>query len=74
MWSDFLLLLDPSHAIDVRTEHPPVLDGLITEAQCQTAPAALDFTQFDPIEGGLPTEMTSVRMLYTCAVRRGHLL
>ena len=48
----------------VRTEHPPVLDGLITEAQWQTAPAALDFTQFDPIEGGLPTEMTSVRMLY----------
>jgi len=48
----------------VRTEHPPVLDGLITEAQWQTAPAALDFTQFGPIEGGLPTEMTSVRMLY----------
>jgi hypothetical protein len=48
----------------VRTKYPPVLDGFVTEAQWQTAPAALNFTQFDPIEGGLPTELTSVRMLY----------
>jgi hypothetical protein len=48
----------------VRTKYPPLLDGFVTEAQWQTVQPVLDFTQFDPIEGGLPTELTSVRMLY----------
>jgi hypothetical protein len=47
-----------------RTASPPILDGIVTDAQWQTAPAILDFTQFDPAEGALPTEQTSVRMLY----------
>jgi len=49
----------------VRTETPPVLDGFVNDPQWQTAPAILDFTQFDPEEGALPTELTSVRILYT---------
>lgn len=48
----------------VRTGQPPILDGLVNEPQWQKAPAALDFTQFDPQEGALPTEQTSVRILY----------
>jgi hypothetical protein len=48
----------------VRTEEPPVIDGMVTDPQWQTAPPALDFTQFDPDEGALPTEVTSVRLLY----------
>ncbi len=48
----------------VRTDQAPTLDGLVNEPQWQVAPAALDFTQFDPEEGALPTEQTSVRILY----------
>ena len=48
----------------VRTDQAPVIDGLLNEPVWQRAPAILDFTQFDPNEGSLPTEQTSVRMLY----------
>jgi hypothetical protein len=48
----------------VRTEQAPVLDGMVTDPQWQRAPAVLDFTQYDPREGALPTEQTSVRILY----------
>ncbi len=48
----------------VRTDQAPTLDGVVNEPQWQAAPAALDFTQFDPQEGALPTEQTSVRILY----------
>jgi hypothetical protein len=50
--------------IAVRTDQRPVLDGLVNDSQWQQAPAVLDFTQFDPNEGALPTEQTSVRILY----------
>lgn len=49
----------------VRTDNPPRLDGYLDEQQWADAPAILDFTQFDPVEGDLPTELTSVRILYT---------
>jgi hypothetical protein len=48
----------------VRTGTPPVIDGAVTDSVWQTAPAALDFTQFGPVEGAMPTELTSVRILY----------
>ncbi len=48
----------------VRTDRPPVLDGMVNDPQWQNAPAVLDFTQYDPNEGALPTEQTSVRVLY----------
>ncbi|MBM2840543.1 MAG: hypothetical protein HW412_1071 [Bacteroidetes bacterium] len=48
----------------IRTDRPPVIDGMVNDPQWQQAPAALDFTQFDPNEGALPTEQTSVRILY----------
>lgn len=47
-----------------RTDRPPTLDGFLNEPQWQNAQPALDFTQFDPVEGALPTEQTSVRILY----------
>ena len=37
---------------------------MVTDSQWQKAPSVLDFTQFDPSEGALPTEQTSVRVLY----------
>jgi hypothetical protein len=43
---------------------PPILDGALNEVQWQAAPAVLDFAQFDPAEGAVPTEITSVRILY----------
>jgi hypothetical protein len=54
----------PKTVTAVRTEVAPVCDGQLDEPQWQSAPAVLDFTQFDPSEGALPTELTSVRLLY----------
>jgi hypothetical protein len=48
----------------VRTEGPIVLDGLLHDWRWQAAPPVEDFTQFYPLEGGEPTERTSVRILY----------
>ena len=48
----------------VRTNEAPVIDGLVNEPVWQKAPAVLDFTQFDPDEGALPTEQTAVKILY----------
>jgi len=48
----------------VRAEPRPVIDGWVNEPVWQTAPAILDFTQYDPAEGAPPTEITSVRVLY----------
>jgi hypothetical protein len=48
----------------VRTDRRPVLDGMVTEDVWKTASPILDFTQFDPSEGQLPTEQTSVRVLF----------
>ena len=47
-----------------RVERPPEIDGALTEPEWQTAHPVLDFTQFDPVEGAPPTELTSVRILY----------
>jgi len=47
-----------------RTATPPVLDGAVTEPAWQTASPILDFTQAEPVEGGRPSELTSVRVLY----------
>jgi hypothetical protein len=54
----------PKTARAVRTATPPVIDGSLNDPQWLSAPAMLDFTQFDPEEGALPTELTSVRLLY----------
>lgn len=48
----------------VRVSVPPRLDGAVTEAEWKEAPAVLDFTQAEPVQGSLPTEITSVRVLY----------
>ena len=65
-WTVVLAVGGPSakKAIAVRTDTPPVIDGLLNDLQWQKAPPLLDFTQFDPEEGAMPTELTSVRILY----------
>jgi len=48
----------------VRIADPPLIDGALTDPQWRDADAVLDFMQYDPDEGSLPTEITSVRLLY----------
>ena len=73
-WIFFLTLLAVPHLLAgtagktvraVRTAEPPVIDGSLSDPQWQIADAVLDFTQYDPDEGALPTELTSVRILYS---------
>lgn len=47
-----------------RASTPPLIDGLLHEAQWMEAVAEEEFTQFYPQEGAPPTERTSVRILY----------
>jgi len=48
----------------VRVEKPPVIDGRLDEGAWSLAHPIGDFVQVDPIEGGVPTERTEVRILY----------
>jgi hypothetical protein len=47
-----------------RVAAPPVVDGLLHDAQWHAAQPASDFMQFSPEEGAAPTESTAVRILY----------
>lgn len=47
-----------------RVAKPPVLDGLLHDADWRAAKPVSDFTQFSPEEGAAPTESTAVRILY----------
>lgn len=47
-----------------RVPQAPVIDGTVSDSMWKNAAPVLDFTQFDPDEGALPTEVTSVRVLY----------
>ncbi len=47
-----------------RTATPPALDGFVEGPVWQAASPVLDFTQAEPVEGGRPSELTSVRILY----------
>ena len=55
---------DPRLVRATRVTVPPLLDGAVTDTQWQSASPILDFTQAEPVEGGRPTEQTSVRLLY----------
>ena len=48
----------------VRVGESPRVDGLLDEPVWISAPAALDFRQREPEEGGAATEATEVRVLY----------
>lgn len=47
-----------------RVPSPPLLDGALVEPAWREASPVLDFTQAEPVQGALPTELTSVRILY----------
>jgi len=47
-----------------RLPSPVVIDGSLTEAAWQAAPACSNFVQRDPVEGARPTQRTVVRVLY----------
>jgi hypothetical protein len=49
----------------VRIDHVPKLDGTLDDPLWQLAEPISDFRQREPYEGGLPTEKTEVRILYT---------
>ncbi len=48
----------------VRVAEPPTIDGAVTEPVWQSADPVMDFTQYDPDEGAVPSEVTSVRILF----------
>src|ERR1700750_2811155 len=48
----------------VRATVSPVIDGNLSDAAWQNAPAFTDFTQHDPDDGAAPTMSTSVRIVY----------
>jgi uncharacterized protein DUF5916 len=48
-----------------RVEQAPKLDGTLDDPLWQSAKTVSDFRQREPYEGGLPTEKTEVRILYT---------
>jgi hypothetical protein len=48
----------------VRTDHPPVIDGHLTEECWTKAIPSVQFTQQDPDEGKAATEATEVRFVY----------
>jgi hypothetical protein len=48
----------------VRLTAPVTVDGLLAEAVWQNGNAVTDFKQRDPIEGGVPSQRTEVRVAY----------
>jgi hypothetical protein len=55
----------PSSAEAIRIDQAPKLDGTLDDPLWQSAKPIADFRQREPYEGGLPTEKTEVRVLYT---------
>ena len=49
----------------VRVDRAPKLDGTLDDPLWQSAKAITDFRQREPHEGGLPTERTEVRVVFT---------
>ena len=49
----------------VRVDHPPILDGTLSDPLWQQAPPITDFRQREPYEGQPATERTEVRVLYS---------
>lgn len=54
----------PGHAIAVRTEHPPRMDGSLDDPLWKTAPAIGGFRQKEPFETQPATEQTEIHILY----------
>ena len=48
----------------VRTDQPPLLDGFIEHEVWNKAPKISGFLQTDPVELGIPSEETIVRIIY----------
>jgi len=66
LWCSGVLLGGTStkSIVAARTDVPPRIDGKLTDEVWNKAIPVSGFTQFDPDEGALPTEQTSVRVLY----------
>jgi hypothetical protein len=52
------------HAVAVRTERPPRIDGTLNDPLWKTAPVTGDFKQREPLETQAATEQTEVHILY----------
>lgn len=48
----------------VRTDTPPVIDGVLDDAVWDNAAYIDEFHQIIPVEYGEPTERTEIRLLY----------
>jgi len=47
-----------------RTDHPPIIDGIVDEGVWDNASIGSEFTQIEPSEGDPPSEPTEVRVLF----------
>jgi hypothetical protein len=54
----------PKNIVAVRTNSNQTIDGILNEDSWKRAVPVTDFVQYDPSEGNLPTEKTSVSVLY----------
>jgi hypothetical protein len=54
---------DPE-VVAARTDRPPVIDGDLADGVWVQAVPSADFRQREPVEGGVPSEGTEVRVLY----------
>ena len=50
--------------VAARTTRAPVIDGDLVDAVWSRAPVSADFRQREPVEGGPPSEITELRILY----------
>ncbi|MCP3980350.1 MAG: carbohydrate binding family 9 domain-containing protein, partial [bacterium] len=53
----------PRHQL-TRTDEPPVIDGVLDDAVWANAQPIEDFRQTEPVEGGVPSERTELRLLF----------
>jgi hypothetical protein len=51
-------------AVAVRVDQAPQIDGVLDEGFWETIPAITDFRQNQPVDGGVPTERTEVRIAF----------
>ncbi len=53
------------HAVRIQNGNAIKMDGFLDDAVWQKAPVATGFTQRSPIDGGVPTQRTEARIIYT---------
>lgn len=59
-----LFIISEKEVVVVKSENPPVVDGILSEEMWKSAIVIKDFVQLMPQKGALPTESTFVYLMY----------